>query len=83
MAFTLRENSIRERAPRAIKREFIETNGEPRFVEGDLTGQWLRVYPTTWADVKFLQMLEHGVDKFAPANGGGVLVSAKYITQHS
>lgn len=83
MAFTLRENNIREKLPRAIKREFSELNGEPKFVEGELTGQWLRVYPSTAADVKFLQMLEHGVDKFAPAHGGGVLVSAKYITSHS
>ena len=45
---------------------------EPVTYEGTLR----RVVPTTARDVFALQMLEHRREKFAPAQGGGILVTA-------
>lgn len=39
----------------------------------------VRVFPSTGKDVIFLRMLQHRVDKFAPANGHGVLVKERLI----
>jgi len=39
----------------------------------------VRVFPSTPKDVFFLRMLQHRVDKFAPANGHGVLVKERLI----
>ncbi len=77
---TLNLNAIRERRPRAIVATYKVVNGEPNFDEDDLPGDWFRVFPATGRDVQFLQMLEHRVDKFAPATGGGVLVHPRALT---
>jgi hypothetical protein len=39
----------------------------------------VRVFPETGKDVSFLRLLEHRVDKFAPAHGGGVLIKARLL----
>lgn len=44
-----------------------------------LFGRYMRVKPTTGVDVLFLQMLQHGVDKFAPTTGDGIIVPAEVI----
>ena len=77
---TLHLNATTENTPRAIVATFKIPNGDPNFVEDSLPGEWLRVFPITPRDVRFLQMLEHRVDKFAPASGGGVLVHPRSLT---
>lgn len=39
------------------------------------SGHWWRVFPRNGKDVKFLQFLDHHIDKFAPADGDGLLIS--------
>ena len=51
--------------------------GAPVIIEKKLRGYY-RCFPSTARDVAFLRHIprEH---KFAPANGGGILVAHKYI----
>lgn len=77
---TIHLNAIKETRPRAIVATFKIVNGDPNFTEDDLPGDWYRVFPATGRDVRFLQYLEHRVDKFAPASGGGVLVHPRALT---
>lgn len=77
---TLHLNAHREHRPRAVVATYKVQNGDPNFQEDDLPGEWFRVYPVNGSDVRFLQMLEHRVDKFAPAQGGGVLVHPRALT---
>lgn len=39
-----------------------------------------RVFPKTAKDIMYLRSLEHGVDKFAPCDGDGVIVLKEKIT---
>lgn len=77
---TIHHNATKERSPRAIVATFKVQNGDPNFMEDNIPGDWYRVYPITCRDVQFLQLLEHRVDKFAPASGGGVLVHPRVLT---
>lgn len=38
------------------------------------TGRLLRVFPTCWREVLFLQMLPKYISKWAPLHGDGVLI---------
>lgn len=77
---TIYQNALKEVRPRAVVAVFKVINGDPNFMESDLPGEWFRVFPSTGSDVQFLQCLEHRVDKFAPASGGGVLVHPRALT---
>ena len=77
---TLHLNAIKEVRPCAVVATYKVQNGDPNFQTDDLPGEWHRVFPVTARDVQFLQMLEHRVDKFAPATGGGVLVHPRALT---
>lgn len=77
---TIHLNSQKEHRPRAVVATFKVPNGEPNFTEDALPGDWFRVFPISSRDVQFLQCLEHRVDKFAPASGGGVLVHPRVLT---
>jgi hypothetical protein len=77
---TIHMNASKEHCPRAVVAAYKVQNGDPNFQEGYLPGEWYRVFPVTGRDVRFLQMLEHRVDKFAPASGGGVLVHPRALT---
>jgi len=77
---TINMNATKEFRPRAVVATYKVQNGDPNFQEDDLPGEWFRVFPATGRDVQFLQMLEHRVDKFAPATGGGVLVHPRALT---
>ena len=71
---TLHLNAIKETCPMAIIASRKIVNGEQSFNEGQLEGDWFRVFPATGTDVYFIQNLEQHLDKYAPATGGGVLV---------
>lgn len=77
---TLHLNAVKENRPRAVVATYKVTNGDPNFQEDDLPGDWFRVFPANGRDVQFLQCLEHRVDKFAPATGGGILVHPRVLT---
>jgi len=77
---TIHINATKETRPRAVVAVFKIPNGDPTFHEDDLPGDWYRVFPSSGRDVRFLQCLEHRVDKFAPATGGGVLVHPRVLT---
>lgn len=76
---TLHLNAMREKLPRVIVP--VETpRGEPQQFDIDsLAGSWLRVFPQTGKDVQFLQMLEHHVEKYAPATGKGVIIQTRCL----
>ena len=74
MAFTLHHNAAYETDPLAVVTTSNDINGDPKFEDGRLAGEWLRVFPQTSQDVRFLKDLEHHVEKFAPARGIGVLI---------
>jgi hypothetical protein len=40
-----------------------------------LEGSWWRVWPSSSKEVSALRLLDHRVDKFAPLNGNGAIVS--------
>ena len=80
MALTLHLNCIVEIEPKAVVAQPREGGEDPRMSEETLSGEWLRVFPETARDITFLQMLEHQLDKFAPASGIGVLIAARCLT---
>ena len=51
------------------------TDYQPTVTTVQLSGTWHIVMPHTAREVLALQMLEHQIDKFAPAEGNGVLIS--------
>lgn len=54
-----------------------DTGVEPLRYDGKL----VRVYPTKARDVFALQMLDHHREKFAPVNGGGVMVTPEALAK--
>lgn len=78
--FTLHRHAIKEKAPRVIFPSTVKApNGEDQLTEKTLLGSWLRVFPRTAKDVFFLQSVPHRVGKFAPADGGGVILDPSYL----
>jgi hypothetical protein len=75
VSFTLHFNTVVEHRPRAIVAEPRTGGGEATLREDYLSGDWYRVFPQTAKDIFFLQLLSHQADKFAPANGNGVLIA--------
>ena len=56
--------------PKADKRSGINWERET------ITGAFYRVIPQTPREIQVVRMLDHHVDKFAPAVGNGAIVSA-------
>lgn len=77
--FTLNLNAISEPNPMVVTCTTKEANGCAKFESAQVLGKWLRVFPQTARDVSFLQMLEHRVDKLAPATGIGVLIAERVM----
>lgn len=79
MSLTLHLNCIKEDHPQAVVAQPKERGEDAKLKDEYLSGDWLRVFPQTARDVKFLLMLEHQLDKFAPSSGIGVLVAARCL----
>lgn len=79
MSLTLHLNCVKEELPQAVVAQPRERGEEAKLKDEYLSGKWLRVFPQTARDVKFLLMLDHQVDKFAPSKGVGVLVAARCL----
>ena len=76
---TLHHNALTETTPRAIQPEKHGNSEETNYVAVTLSGTWMRVFPQTGADVRFLQMTEMHCDRFAPASGTGVLLHPRCL----
>lgn len=70
MIFQIHQRTFR---PHVIVRERTQREDTYRIVERQDT--CLIVTPSNSKEVLALQMLEHGVDKFAPASGNGVIIT--------
>lgn len=79
--FTLHIEAVKEDAPHAVFPCENFDSSDPKFFTKELKGAWVRVIPKTAKDVLYLQMLEHHQDKFAPAEGNGVLVKADSLAR--
>jgi hypothetical protein len=79
MSLTLAYNAMHEPEPIGVVKTKQKATDEPSFQPKRLIGKWLRVFPQNGHDVQFLQNLEHGVDKHAPASGHGVLIAARCL----
>jgi hypothetical protein len=56
-----------------------ENLSDIKFGTEHVTGKWWRVFPRNGRDVALLAMLEHHYDKYAPADGDGVLISNRAL----
>lgn len=74
---TLHLNAQEESAPWGI--DEVTDFDFPFFTSRPLKGNWVRVFPKTAKDVMFLKLLDHRVEKMAPAHGHGVLVRAELL----
>lgn len=70
MLFQIHQRAFR---PHVIIRERTQREDTYKVIEREDT--CLIVTPSSWKEVLALQLLEHGVDKFAPANGNGVIIT--------
>jgi len=52
-----------------------ENKSDIKFGTDFVRGRWWRVFPEDGKDVRFIEWLIHHEEKFAPANGDGILIS--------
>ena len=57
----------------------IRSNLDYFYSAKQITGDFVRVIPSTWKEISFLQSLEKGYNLFAPLHGDGVLVKADFL----
>jgi hypothetical protein len=57
----------------------LRSNVDYFYSAKQITGEFVRVIPSTWREVSFLQSLEKGYNLFAPWHGDGVLVRADFL----
>jgi hypothetical protein len=70
-----------EQAPEAVVFGIPEGYTREGLFEAVLPGKWWRVQPTDAKEIFALRLLEHRVDKFAPADGHGVLITDQAMRQ--
>ena len=56
-------------------------NGVDTFERKHIPGVWYRVFPNTQREVMALRLLDHRVDKYAPAEDNGALISESAFEQ--
>lgn len=71
----------REPEPDPIVINAIPKKGGAEFFYAmkQLKGDFTRVIPSSWYEVRLIQSLEKGFNLFAPWNGDGVIVMTKYL----
>ncbi len=79
MSLTLKLDMQSEKLPEGIGIRNRLNSEEVTFETIYLPGKWVRVFPVSASDIRFLARLEHRVDKFAPAKGVGVLIRADLL----
>lgn len=53
--------------------------GEFFYALKQIKGDFTRVIPSSWYEIRFIRSLEKGYNLFAPWNGDGVIVMTKYL----
>jgi len=75
---TLHLHSVMCVDPEALVAVSLPSNAAAAGVQpGHLEGVWYKVFPETATDVRRLSFFAHHVDKFAPADGSGMLISMR------
>jgi len=64
---------IKIKHPEVIRRG-TDYNGNATFETGQALGDFYRVFPQNEDEVNYLESLAHQADKYAPAEGNGILV---------
>jgi len=64
--------------PEVIYRN-TDVNGNPTFDSRQIAGEFYRVFPANEHEVNYIEGLAHQSDKFAPAEGNGILVRTALI----
>ena len=59
----------------------VQLRGLTSFESHELKGTYYKIIPTCAKEVFALQMLEHRVEKFALAEGNGILVTAAALAK--
>jgi hypothetical protein len=67
--------------PAVIIKGKTYANGDSNTQQIALMGDHYRIKPTNEKEVMALAMAEHQVDKFAPVNGEGIIVTMKFLAQ--
>lgn len=70
---TLLQTAVHETDPQAILPK-VSYRSDDMTTVGTLPGRWLRVFPQTARDVAEVLRFEFHKDRFAPAEGHGVLI---------
>ena len=65
--------------PRVLKP--VQLRGLTSFEAHELKGIYYKIIPSNAKEVFALQMLEHRAEKFAPAEGNGILVTAAALAK--
>lgn len=74
----------RERNPSVIVRVQSDTHHDRHSYErAAVKGEFYRVVPQTAREIAILQLIDHRVDKFAPAEGNGALVRVEALEKFS
>jgi len=69
------KDRIKATNPYAIELRYNKL-GNPKFEVEQKEGVFFRVIPNCIKEIHALKILEHRLDKFAPATGDGVLITA-------
>lgn len=59
----------------------VQLRGLTSFESYELKGTYYKIIPSNAKEVFALQMLEHRVDKFAPAEGNGILITEQALAK--
>jgi hypothetical protein len=59
-----------------------DARDQRKFEQERIKGKFLRVWPMTARQILTMQMLEHRKEKFAPADGGGILVEIEAFRRY-
>lgn len=75
---TLFATALRETNPLAILPK-VSSRADDNTQVGTLPGRWLRVFPQTPRDVATILQFEFHKERFAPAEGHGVLLPFTFL----
>ena len=59
-----------------------ENKSDIKFGSEAKPGKWWRVFPQNGRDVRFIEWLIHHEEKFAPADGDGVIISCSALDKY-
>ena len=79
-AKSLSKGALHETSPQALApSKEVKLMDTTNIISTKLPGKWLRVFPATAKEIFFLQAVAHQADKYAPAQGAGILVRPEVL----